>query len=144
MNSVITAARKLYVDSNVIICFIEGDQESQRLAEKLFEQAEMAGIELVTSEIAIGECLYGAHKRGRHDSVARFETLFEDVALFRLIPIETETVKQAARLGAACGMKLIDAIHVASAIGAECDALVTNDRGIKPTEALRVVQLPDV
>ena len=144
MNSAIATARKIYVDSNVIIYYIEGEEESQRLAERLFDHAEARSIELVTSEIAIGECLYGAYKRGRSDSVEKFESLFEDVGLFRLVPVEAETLKQAAKLGAAHGMKLIDAIHAATAIEAECGVFVTNDRGIKSTEALRVVQLPDV
>ncbi|MBK1839022.1 type II toxin-antitoxin system VapC family toxin [Azospirillum sp. YIM B02556] len=104
MNSTVAAARKIYVDSNVIIYFIEGEEESQRLAETLFEYAETRGIELVTSEVAIGECLYGAYKRGRADSVGWFESLFDDVELFRLLPVEAETLKQAAKLGAAHGM----------------------------------------
>lgn len=143
MNRIIGTAKRLYVDSNVIIYYIEGEEESQRLAESLFERADALRVELVTSEIAIGECLYGAYKRGRADSVERFESLFEDVGLFRLVPVEAETMKQAAKLGAAHGLKLIDAIHAASAIEAGCDALVTNDRGIRSTEELRVVQLPD-
>ncbi len=143
MNSIIAAARKIYVDSNVIIYFIDGDETSQRLAARLFEYAEKRDIELVTSEIAVAECLYGAHKLGRGNSVARFGSLFEDMGLFRLVPVEFDILKEAARFGAAHGMKLIDAIHAATAIEDGCDVLVTNDRGIKSTEALRVVQLPD-
>lgn len=144
MNSAIVAARKIYVDSNIIIYFIDGDETSQRLAGRLFEYAEERGVELVTSEIAVGECLYGAHKLGRSDSVARFESLFEDMGLFRLVPVELDILEAAARFGPAHGMKLIDAIHATSAIADGCDAFVTNDRGIKPTEALRVVQLTDL
>lgn len=144
MNKEIADARKIYVDSNIIIYYIEGQEDHQRLAGEFFEYVDGAGIPLVTSEITVGECLYGAYKRDRIDSVGKFEEIFDDLELFQFVPIEPELIKDAARIGAADRMKLIDAIHVASASDVGCDVLVTNDKGIRSSGDLRIVQLSDL
>ena len=141
MNRDIAEARQLYIDSNIIIYYIEGSEESQRQADVLFEYAESNNIILMTSEIAIGECLYGAYKRGRKDSVEKFEMLFDDTGLFHFIPVDIEIIMRAAKIGAENKLKIIDALHFASAIDVECDAFVTNDRGIQSSPDLKVVQL---
>lgn len=144
MNSALAAARKVYVDSNVIIYYVEGEEPIQRLAQRFFEHAVEQGVELVTSELAVGECLYGAHKRERLGSIERFGTLFDRARLLHLVPATLGTLKEAARFGPAHGMKLLDAIHAATAIAEGCDVFVTNDRGIRSAEGLLVVQLSEV
>ncbi len=144
MNSDVAEARKLYIDSNVIIYYVEGDEENQRRADALFEYAENNDIPLVTSEITVGECFYGAYKRGRGGSVERFESIFEDVGIFDFIPVEIGIMKHAAKIGAANKLKIIDALHFASAVDVECDVFITNDKGIKSTNVLKVVQLSEI
>lgn len=144
MNKEIASARSIYVDSNVIIYFVEGQEEHQRLADEFFEYVDGADISLVTSEITIGECLYGAYKRGRVDSVGKFESIFEDLDLFRFVPVDPGLIKDAAKIGAKERMKLIDALHVASASEVGCDVLVTNDKGVRSSGSLRVVHLSDI
>lgn len=144
MNSRLAGAQKLYVDANVVIYFVEGDETHQKMADALFEYAEANGIALITSEIAVGECLYGAHKRERSDSVERFEVIFDEVGIFHLVPVEIDIVKRAAKIGAKHRIKLIDALHVVSAMETGCDVFVTNDRGIKSTQDLKVVQLSEL
>jgi predicted nucleic acid-binding protein len=144
MNSALAKARKIYVDSNVVIYFIEGETGHQDKANALFEFAVTENIPLMTSEITFGECLYGAYKRERIESVTQFESLFHEVGLFNFIPAAIEIIKRAAKIGADQRLKLIDAIHFASALDVGCDVFVTNDRGIKSTSDLTVVQLPDL
>ncbi|WP_051013518.1 type II toxin-antitoxin system VapC family toxin [Pararhodospirillum photometricum] len=140
----IAAARKIYVDSNVIIYFIEGHEEYQSLAGEFFEYVEEAKIPLVTSEITPGECLYGAYKRGRKDSVESFEILFDDLRLFHFVPVAPSLIKSAAKNGAQQRLKLIDALHFATAESVECDVFITNDKGIKSSDFLRVIHLSEL
>lgn len=144
MNSRLAGAHKLYVDANIIIYFVEGDEAHQKMADALFEYAEANGIALITSEIAVGECLYGARKRERTESVLQFETLFDEVGIFHLVPVEMDIVKRTAQVGARHRFKLVDAIHVASAMETGCDAFITNDKAIRSTPDLTVVQLSEL
>ena len=110
----------------------------------MFAYAEANGIALMTSEIAIGECLYGAYKRERTESAERFETLFAEIGIFHLVPVAMDIVKRAAWIGATHRIKLVDALHVASAIETGCDAFITNDKAIRSTPDLAIVQLSEV
>jgi predicted nucleic acid-binding protein len=49
----------------------------------------------------------------------------------------------AARLRAETGMKLIDALHYVTALKAECKYFITNDTGIRSTDALEVISIKD-
>ena len=144
MNRDIAQARKIYVDANIIIYFLEGDVERQEKTAELFQYAEENGIALMTSEIAVAECLYGAHKSAKPLAAEDYLELFHEVGMFLLIPVEREISERAAKIGAENGLKLIDAIHVTSALNVGCPVFVTNDRGIRSAEGLIVVQLIDV
>lgn len=141
MNKDIEDARKIYIDSNIVIYFVEGAKVFRDKAIEFFQYAELKGIDIVTSEISISECLYGAYKRENDEISEKYREIFYDIDMFQLVPIEREIVEGAAKIGARNTLKLIDAIHLTSALDTECDVLITNDRGIRSTENLKVVQM---
>lgn len=144
MNSDVSSASRIYADSNTLIYLVEGSPEFLPFAEKLFRYAGEQGITLVTSEITIAECLHGAHKQGSEALAEEYREVFRDMDVFDLIPVAREILERAAKIGAEQKLKLIDAIHVTSAIESGCDVFVTNDRGIKSTPDLKIVQLSEL
>lgn len=144
MNKDIASARRIYADSNTLIYLVEGSPEFLPVVERFFRYAGDNGIPLVTSEITIAECLHGAHKAGSEALAAEYLEIFQDIDIFSLVPVERDILERAARIGAEQKLKLIDAIHVTSAIETGCDVLVTNDKGIRSTPDLRVVQLTEL
>lgn len=62
---------------------------------------------------------------------------------FTLIPISREIAIYAGILRGQTGMKTPDAMHVASAIYAECDIFLSNDNGIKTSPKLEKVIFSD-
>jgi predicted nucleic acid-binding protein len=144
MNNDVSSASRIYADSNTLIYLVEGSPEFLPFAEKLFRYAGEQGIALVTSEITIAECLHGAHKQGSEALAEEYREVFRDMDVFNLVPVAREILERAAKIGAEQKLKLIDAVHVSSAIDAGCDVFVTNDRGIKSTPDLRVVQLSEL
>lgn len=144
MNKDFESAQRIYVDANIIIYFMEGDDERQGKVTALFEYAEINDIAVITSEIARAECLYGVYRAGKEALTKAYNRLFNEAGLFQFVPVELEICEAAAMIGAQNRLKLIDAIHFASAIGVKCDVFVTNDKGIKSEKNLRVVQLSDL
>lgn len=144
MNKAIASAQRIYIDANIIIYFMEGDDEKQEKAAALFEFAATSDITVITSEIARAECLYGVYKAGKEALVDAYNRLFDDAGLFQFVPVELEICEAAAMTGAQNRLKLIDAIHFASAIEVKCDVFVTNDKGIRSGRRLRVVQLSEL
>lgn len=144
MNNDLAGARKIYIDANIIIYFVEGNVAFQDKVMSVFEYADKNDIPLMTSEISVAECLYGAHRFDREELTEKYEWIFRDSDMIHLVPVELGICEAAAKIGARNRFKLIDAIHFASAIGVECDVFITNDKGIKSADSLRVMQISDL
>jgi predicted nucleic acid-binding protein len=61
-----------------------------------------------------------------------------------LMPITTSVAERAAQLRAQYNLRTPDALHVASALEAACDAFLTNDLGLKRVTELRVLVLDEL
>ena len=68
-----------------------------------------------------------------------YERFFEGDEEIERLPIDYRLMKQASVLAAKHGLKLIDAVHLASAISSGCSVFVTNDKSIRAPEELKVV-----
>ena len=110
----------IYIDSNVFISAISKSQQTE-LAENLFEVADSGKHKLYASLIVYAEVLWG-NESGVDVSayIDKFPSSFCDV--------NKETIVSAAGLRKAHpGLKLPDAIHLATAINQNCEILVTDD-----------------
>lgn len=126
---------RVYVDSNVLIYYVDGLPETKSLAESALAALIRGGSTLFSSEITLGECLRGA-PRDAPDVSAIFLALLSNGSFISLEPVSLTLIKRAAELGAELNMKLIDAIHVATAEALSCDVFLTNDRGIRAPAAV--------
>ncbi|TWB17170.1 putative nucleic acid-binding protein [Nitrospirillum amazonense] len=133
-------ARRLYVDANIIIYFFKAGGVLQQKAIEAFSYAQANRIPLITSELTVAECLFGPHKAGNQALVEGYRQLFHELGIFQLVPIKLQTIEAAARLGAHHQIKLMDALHVATAIEAGCDSLLTNDLKIRAGVDVQIIQ----
>lgn len=135
---------RLYLDSNIIIYYVQGDSDRQRQVDALLTEALSRDIELIANEIVVCECLYGAYRLGQPSVETAYRSLFFDSGLIAVVPADFRLLDAAARIGAAKGLKLLDASHYCSAIDFGCECLVTNDMKFVSDEALRIIQLSDM
>lgn len=140
----IAQAENVYFDSNAIIYFVERDDDLRRKIGGAFQIIEDNKISMTTSEIAVAECLYGAHKLKSAALAADYRALFDDIKAFNLVPVTRDILERAARLAPENAMKLVDAIHFASSIAAGCDLLLTNDRKFRSGHGVLVIQISDL
>ncbi|WP_411035058.1 type II toxin-antitoxin system VapC family toxin [Shinella sp. BYT-45] len=134
---------RLYLDSNIVIYYIQGEADRQRQVDALLTDALSRNIELIANEIVVCECLYGAYRLGRADVEAAYRSLFFEAGIITVVPADFRLLDTAARIGATKGLKLLDASHYCSAIDFGCESLVTNDAKFVSDETLRVIQLRD-
>jgi predicted nucleic acid-binding protein len=137
----IARARRVYVDSNVFIYFLESAPGMQEAARRIFAIAEKTNAPLITSELTLAECLYGAYKLRDEALAHRYRSLFQQRPALVLAGIDMTVLDAAAKIGPQSGLKLMDAIHVATAVEADCDVFATNDARIRDWRELQVVQL---
>ncbi len=117
----------LYLDSNIIVYLVEHEPRSYPVLSAILARANTGQIELISSELAILECLV-VPLRNQDAELIRD---YSDILLtsdMKLIPVSVEVLFEAAHLRALNPrLRIPDAIHWATAILQRANYLLTND-----------------
>lgn len=132
---------RVYVDSNIFIYFVEKSPEYFDRTAMLFAAVEACGGTIVTCDLAIFECLYRPFKDDNARLVGLYQSLFEDGDEIERVPLNDALLMQAAMNGGKLGLRLLDAVHFAAAVEAQCAIFVTNDARLKRLANLEVLQI---
>ncbi len=106
----------IYLDTNILVYWLENRPQANQIAQKLTD----ADQPITTSTLAITEFLAGV------DSPNVKQALYS-VSSLTFIDVDKDVAEKAASLQKQCGLKIGDAIHLASAINKRCSAFFTND-----------------
>lgn len=131
-------AMRVYLDTNFFIRFVEG--ESAPLL-RVIEDGEFGRWRLVTSELTLAEVLVVPVRLGRQDLIAAYEQLLSGDAMIEVLPITRKTLRASAAIRASIGNRGMDAIHVATAVEADCGIFLSSDGGIKVPPQMQIVTL---
>jgi predicted nucleic acid-binding protein len=137
----ITASSRVYIDTNIFIYFLERSPQFFEPVKHLFEYIDSVGAQLVTSEITVAECIYRPSQLNDQKLIGAYEVLFEESNEVDLVPLDGLLAKQAAIYGSQVGLKLIDSIHLVSALQSGCDTFVSSDARFKSGPRLTVIQI---
>ena len=129
------------LDTQVFIYFIEEDKQFLPLVKPLFEAIDHGTLLAVTSGLTLMEVLVVPYRTGNFSLADRYEALLTRSRGLRFIDIDRPLLRAAAQLRAAYRLKPPDAIQVAAAMVANCQAFLTNDRRIPSMPGLKVFQL---
>lgn len=113
------------VDTAPIIYVLEGHRRLAARFEPLFRRQESDGIALAVTTVTIAEVLTGPLKAGEETLARRYRAALE---AWTVVDFNADIAEGAARLRGRYGLKLPDAIQLASALAINADALVTHDR----------------
>ena len=133
----------IYLDAQAIIYSVEKHARYEPMLRPLWIALKAGSVRIVTSELSLLEVLVGPYKSGDLALASSYETLLGSQGIAQ-IPIQASVLKQAAQLKAQFGLRTPDAIHVATAIAAQCTSCVGNDAGFKSVAALNFVMLDDL
>lgn len=131
---------RIYIDANVFIYFLSGEGRHFAAAVAALNNAASGHWHAVTGDLVEGEVLVGTFRAGSSSATAAAAELFASPWL-TVLPHRRQDVRLAARLRADSGQPFIDTLHVATAIGNGCDALLTNDQRLRGSADLTIVQL---
>ena len=133
----------VYLDTNCFIYSVERIEPYRTLLEPMWRQARDSSFEILSSEMILAETLVKPFREGDVVVETLLRSLF-DAQEVTLIPATREIWEGAARLRAATGLKLPDALHAASALAAECAIFVTNDADFRRVPGLPATILTDL
>jgi predicted nucleic acid-binding protein len=97
----------------------------------LLRKIEDGSITAATSELTLAEALVRPIAEGKEAVIRAYTEAITSREHFFVLPIDRPVLFKAATLRAGSGMRLPDAIHVASAQLAGMNVFLTNDRGIR-------------
>ena len=124
------------VDSAPLIYLLDDHPEFAPLFEGLFELHAQGAVQIAISTIALAEVLAGPFKHGQDVLAKRYEKAMTG---FDIVAVSHEIAVTAARLRAASGLRLPDAIQAATALEVGAVALVTHDRDFSRLAGLQVL-----
>lgn len=136
--------RRVYLDSNVFIYAMESYAEYEAELRALFGAIERVELPASTSQLTLAEVLVKPFQVGDRDKEVNYRRVVRTRAGLGVVPVGKAVLIEAARQRAATGLRLPDAIHVATARLDKCGAFLTNDRRIRSDESLEVIYLSDL
>ena len=144
MEAALQGVTSVLLDTAPAIYHLENNPVFGLVMERFFHLRAEQGIMLVTSPISLAECLVHPIQQGRQDLEAAYQALITKGDLTVFWPIGVKEGIVAARLRAKYRLKLADAIQVAVALQANCQALLTNDADLMKVRELRILLVADL
>lgn len=124
------------VDSAPIIYTLEANARHAARFEPIFQRHADGEIVLAISTVTLAEVLTGPLKAGQEELAKRYRAVLE---AWQVVDLTCDIAESAARLRGKYGLKLPDAIQLASALAINADALLTHDRDFSKVRGLRVL-----
>ena len=133
--------QRVYIDTNIFIYFLERHEQYFDAVVPFF-QAFSDGLSLAyTGDAVVAETLYKPYQIDDSIRISEFKAFFGDEEFITVLPHTKKVFELAAELAPKRGMKLIDALHYATAALAGCKFIFTNDLGFKSNDNLEVIHL---
>lgn len=133
--------RRVALDTNLFVCLFEIEGPLARTAVAVLDAVSTGRITGITSALTLTEVILGPIVTGDETLAERYIDAIRSVDHLHIVPVTAEIAADAGFVRARTGMTLADSVHVATAILAGASVLLTNDRRIRPTPRMEVVQL---
>jgi predicted nucleic acid-binding protein len=126
----------LLIDSAPIIYVLEEHPELAAAFKPVFEAHDEGRVRFAITTVTLAEVLTGPLSTRDEVLAERYRATLKS---WFVVDLDAEIAESAARLRAACKLKLADAVQAASALAIGADALVTHDRDFSALGSLRVL-----
>ena len=137
--SVLPSGARVTVDTAPIIYLLEGHPEFSEQFVPFFEQVEVGEFLAVVSPITVAEVVAGPLKHGNEILADRYYKALTSSSHWQVQELSAEVSFMAARIRVRYGLKLPDAIQIATAIHTKSMALLTHDRDFSAVDEILIL-----
>ncbi len=135
---------RLGIDTALFIYFVERHPDYLGLMREIIRLIDAGEIEAVSSVVTLTEVLTHPLRFKNVLLAQRYRDVLYRSRNFRLLPIDAAIAEVAADLRARYNLRAPDALQLAAAIKAGCDAFLTNDATLKKVTELKVLVLSEL
>lgn len=134
----------LGLDTSAFIYFVERNPRYVALVREVFRRITAGQLIGRSSVSTLTEVLISPRRAGDLVLERNYQSMLLDSQNFRLLNTDRATAEIAADLRARYNLLTPDAIQIATAIHAGCEAFLTNDRRVNRVTELRVLVLDEL
>ncbi|MDO5624198.1 MAG: type II toxin-antitoxin system VapC family toxin [Pseudomonadota bacterium] len=139
--------QKVYFDTNVLVYFFDRNPLYFPVAAALIQAVDRGDCFGFTGDAVVAELMVHPYKSNSPAEIARGKAFFARKNFITVLGHDAQAFDTAARLRAASSLKLMDALHCATAIQAGCRFFVTHDRdfnALASDKSLQVIRIADL
>ena len=136
---------RVVLDTSVLIYHLNDTEPYSELTEAAFGAIAGGSPTAVLSTISITEVLVKPYADRRDDQIEAVDRFVQSLPNTRLVPPGYDIAREAARLRAGYGLRVPDALLLATALQEDAQAFLTNDTRLRrlKAEGLTVMVLAD-
>ena len=135
--------QRIYFDANFLIYFFDRTEPYVKVVSQIILACDRNEVFGCTGDAAVAELMVYPYRKRDEIEIARGKAFFMRENFLQVLSLDSAVFDSASRLRAETGMKLIDALHYATALKAGCKFFITNDTGILSTDTLEVILSKD-
>ncbi len=136
--------QRLALDSVVFIYFIERNPVFVDRARTVFRLIDAGAIAGYSSVITLTEVLTRPLQMQNQAIAAIYRSFLLNSAYLSLVPVTATVAERAAQLRANHQLRTPDALQIAAALEAQCDAFLTNDMRLQRVSEIPVILFDDL
>jgi predicted nucleic acid-binding protein len=137
--------KRVFLDTAPVIYYVEQNAYFLSIANRIFEELiEKETVIAVASPVTVAECLVAPIRDDWAQQKQEFIGFLIENSRILLEIIDHKTGQQAAKFRANYNLTLTDALQVAVALQANCDALLTNDVIFKRVTDIPIIILSEL
>ena len=144
LDEALVDVRLLGLDTAPFIPFTEQRAGYVDKMQAIFRHVADEELAIVVSTIILPEILSKPLKEPDDKLVAAYRSLFDNTQGISLRQVSSSIAYRAAKLRAQHNLKAPDALHIATAIDADCQAFLTNDLDLRRVKEIQVLVLDDL
>ena len=129
----------LFLDTAPVIYYVEEHPLFLATVTPIFDRIDSGLLIAVTSPVTLAECLVAPYRLSLIKLQQDFFDLIVHGRYTTFMPLDHEIARQAAELRALYNVTLPDALQIAAALSAGCEAFLTNDGNLDRVKELRVL-----
>jgi predicted nucleic acid-binding protein len=144
VNQAIVGVNLLFLDTAPIIYYVEGHRTFSAVLKPIFDRLSDGDIQVVSSPITLAECSIHPSRQGLVELKQDFIDVLgqNENAIFRIT--DEVVLIEAVKMRVKYGLKLADAIQVATAIVVNCDAFLTNNIALSKVTEIRAIVISEL
>lgn len=123
--------KKITLDTVVFIYALEGNDQFGERAKQIFTAIEQGKCQGFASDLVLAELMVKPLREGKPEIAEEYALELPKFPNLTFLNPTREIIITTAKLRGNTNLKLIDAIHLATAIQKKCEIFITNDTAMK-------------